>query len=60
MHCGCMINKMLNQIFYYTRCSTLKCVISLQGPPRRYCVRTTQLNFRKNVAAVASHWQHCV
>ena len=48
-----------NQVFYYTRCITPKRVTSLRGPFPRHCARATQL-LRRNVAAVASYWQHCV
>ena len=43
----------------YTRCNTPKRVTSLRGPSPRHCARATSF-FRRNVAAVASRWQHCV
>ena len=36
-----------NQIFYYTRCDTLKCITSLRGPSPRHCARATQLLSKK-------------
>ena len=49
-----------NQIFHYTRCITPKRVTSLWGPSPRYCACGRQTSFRRNVAPVASRWQHCV
>ena len=48
------------QIFYYTRYVTPRLVTSLRGPSPRRCACGLRSFFRRNVAAVASHWQHCV
>ena len=47
-----------NQIFHHDRCIALKRVTSLQGPSSRHHAQATQLLLR-NVAPVASLWQHC-
>ena len=39
---------------------TPKPVTSLRGLSPRYCARAPLSSFRRNVAAVASCWQHCV
>ena len=54
--------RMVVFFFYYTRCNTPKHVRSSRGPSPRHCARATRLHssFWRNVAAVASRWQHCV
>ena len=49
-----------NQIFCYTRYITPKGVASLQGPSPRHCASGQHSFFKRNVAAVASCWQHYV
>ena len=49
-----------NQIFHYTRCNTSKRVTSFRGPSPRHCACGQHCFFRRNVAAIASCWQHCV
>ena len=51
---------LLNQIFRYTRRITPKSVTNWRGLSPRHCVSGQQSSFRKNLAAVASRWQHCV
>ena len=48
-----------NLIFHYARCNTPKHVTRLLGLSPRHCALATQL-FWRNIAAVASRWQHCV
>ena len=49
-----------NQIFHYSRCVTPNSVTIFC---RQFCVIVSGQSscfFRRNVATVASHWQHCV
>ena len=48
-----------NQIFYYARCITPKRVTTWRSPTPRHCIYGKHSLFR-NVATVASRWQHCV
>ena len=48
-----------NQIFHYTRCNTPKCVTSLRAQLRVIAPGQHSF-FGRNVAAMASRWQHCV
>ena len=41
-------------------CTTPKCVTTLRYPSPRHCAYRQHSSFRRNVAAVASRWQHCV
>ena len=45
--------------FHDTRCTTPKRVTSFRSPSPRHCARQHS-SFRRNVAAVASRWQHCI
>ena len=49
-----------NQIFCWTGCITPMRVTCLGGPNLRHCVSRQHSSFRRNVAAVSSHWHHCV
>ena len=46
--------------FHYARCITPKRVTSLRGPSLRHCTRGQHRSFQRNVATVASCWQHFV
>ena len=46
--------------FIYTRCNTPKRVTSLRAHLRVSIAPGQHSSFRRNVAAVASRWQHCV
>ena len=61
-HHRCKLRAWSFFFFYYTRCNTPKHVRSSRGPSPRHCARATRLHssFWRNVAAVASRWQHCV
>ena len=48
-----------NQIFHYTRCNTPERVTSWRGL-LRVIAPGQHSSFRRNVATVASRWQHCV
>ena len=49
-----------NQIFYYARCITPKRVTNLRNSSTRHCNCGQHISFRRNAAAMANHWQHCV
>ena len=56
---NCLRENQSNQIFHYTRCITPKRVTTFRAHPR--IIAPGQHNFiRRNIAAVASRWQHCV
>ena len=63
-HCLCKLrhlvnqNVITNQIFHYTPWITPKRVTSLRGRLRVIALGLRSF-FRRNVAAVASRWQHC-
>ena len=49
------------KVFHYThRCITPKRVASWQGPSLHHCAYGQHSSFQRNVAAVASRWQHYV
>ena len=48
------------KIFPYTRCITPKHVTSWRGPSPCHCACWQLSSYRRNAAAVASRWQHCV